>query len=643
MVKNSDNRFFRPILLGAIFAIFNSFWVTNIDGIYFGRSGMHLTAMSIFFNVIFCLFFIILFNLLLHRYMPSYTLGKSEILIIYIMMNMASGMAGHGFMLILSQLIGFTFWYATPENEWVNLIQPFIPTWISIRDTRILKAYYLGESDLYNIEHLKAWLIPITSWTCFIFAFVGVMTFINIIVRKRWIEQEKLTYPIIQLPLEMINDPKSFFKNRLMWYGFIIAAGIDLINGLSFLFPAIPNIYVKMTNIGQYLTFKPFNAIGWFPVAFYPFIIGLGFLIPTDLSFSFWFFYLVWKSQSVILAAIGKIGGETYGFQRNSIYLAAGAFLGLCLVALWQTRKHLGEAFKNALGMKASLDNKNEPVSYRAAFIGLLLSSFFLVGFCYMAGMSLWVIIVFFLIYYALCIAITRMRAEMGVPVHDHHNGGPDIIMPGAFGTRILGGSNLTIMAHFWFFNRAHYSDVMPHQLEGLKIADKIRANNRRIMISILAGTFIGILATFWAVLHYSYDVGMQGRLEWFGYEPFNRLHSWLTNPKDPDYTVISSIVSGIIIYIVLMVLRNHFIWWPFHPAGFAVSNSWGANVTWFPVLIGWAIKTIILRFGGIKAHSKATPFFLGLMLGEFVVGTFWSLLGVIVNNPHYSFFPYGR
>ncbi len=643
MIKNTNSRLLRPIILGIILAIFNSFWVTNVDGIYFGRSGMHLTAMSIFFNVIFCLFFLILVNLFLDRYIPKYALSRSEILIIFIMMNMASGMAGHGFMLILSQLIAFTFWYSTPENEWANTIQPFIPKWISMRDTHALKGYYLGETSFYNIEYIKAWLVPIISWTSFILAFISVMVFINIIIRKRWIEQEKLTYPIIQLPMEMINDPKSFFKNHLMWYGFGISALIDLINGLSFLFPVIPNIYVKMTNLGQYLTFRPFNAIGWFPIAFYPFIIGLGFLIPADLSFSFWFFFLAWKSQNIILSAFGKAGSQTYGFQKYSIYIAAGAFIGLCLVALWQARGHLAQALRSAIGMKSNIDNKNEPVSYRIAFIGLLISISFIVGFCYMAGMSLWVIIGFFLIYYALCFAMTRMRAEMGVPVHDHHNGGPDIILPEALGTRMLGGSNLTMMAHFWFFNRAHYSDVMPHQLEGFKVADKIHANNKFIMISIFAGTFIGILATFWAVLHYSYEVGMQGRLEWFGYEPFNRLYSWLTNPRDPDFSVIISIVSGIAIYVILMILRNHFIWWPFHPAGFAVSNSWGAHVTWFPILIGWGIKTIILSFGGMKAHSKAIPFFLGLMLGEFVVGTFWSLLGAITNNPHYSFFPYGR
>jgi hypothetical protein len=131
-------------------------------------------------------------------------------------------------------------------------------------------------------------------------------------------------------------------------------------------------------------------------------------------------------------------------------------------------------------------------------------------------------------------------------------------------------------MSYTWFFNRTHYSDVMPHQLEGFKMANKMGLNNKRLMVSIIISMFVAIVATFWAILHYSYQVGMEGRLEWLGYEPFNRLQSWLSDPKDPDYSILGPLGAGAIIYVFLMVMRNRFFWWPLHPAGFAVSNSWG-------------------------------------------------------------------
>ena len=36
--------------------------------------------------------------------------------------------------------------------------------------------------------------------------------------------------------------------------------------------------------------------------------------------------------------------------------------------------------------------------------------------------------------------------------------------------------------------------------------------------------------------------------------------------------------------------------------------------------------------------HRKAVPFFLGIVLGEFVIGSFWSLLAVILDKPMYRF-----
>ena len=86
--------------------------------------------------------------------------------------------------------------------------------------------------------------------------------------------------------------------------------------------------------------------------------------------------------------------------------------------------------------------------------------------------MSIWVITIFFTIYLALEISITRMQAELGTLVHDLHYAGPDILLPKAIGTKALGPRNLSMFSMFWFLNRAYYSDVMPHQLEALKMID---------------------------------------------------------------------------------------------------------------------------------------------------------------------------
>ena len=94
--------------------------------------------------------------------------------------------------------------------------------------------------------------------------------------------------------------------------------------------------------------------------------------------------------------------------------------------------------------------------------------------------MSVWVILIFFCCYYALAIGITRMRAELGSPVLDQHWWGPDHMLYTAFGTRRLGAQNLTALSYLYFFNRSYDCLLMPHQLEGLKIAEQAQIENRK-------------------------------------------------------------------------------------------------------------------------------------------------------------------
>lgn len=61
----------------------------------------------------------------------------------------------------------------------------------------------------------------------------------------------------------------------------------------------------------------------------------------------------------------------------------------------------------------------------------------------------------------------------------------------------------------------------------------------------------------------------------------------------------------------------------------------------WFPMFVSWLIKWTILRYGSVKAYRKAVPFFVGLVLGEFVVGCGWDLVGIMYGFDPYSYWPY--
>lgn len=102
-----------------------------------------------------------------------------------------------------------------------------------------------------------------------------------------------------------------------------------------------------------------------------------------------------------------------------------GAYLGLGLLAIWITRKHLWKVTINVISKHTDIEKPNETIGYRIAVSLVIISSFFLMGFCHFAGMSMWVIVIFFLLYFLLSISFTRIRAESGILFHDLHFMGP--------------------------------------------------------------------------------------------------------------------------------------------------------------------------------------------------------------------------
>ena len=605
------------------------------------------TQVSLFFNAIFTTLVLLGITTLFKKGRALINrlpvLNRAELLTIYTCVSIGSGLAGVDRLLVLIPLPGHAHWFASPENDWVGLFHRYIPQWLVISDKRILEGYHYGVSTLYTSTTFWAWVPVVLWWSAFIVALHLVMLCINIILRKQWVESERLSYPIIQLPLEMTQPRGIFFRSPWMWFGLGIGATIDIINGLNFLFPAVPSLGGKLYDLRRIFTERPLNAIGWSPIAIFPFGVGLSFFIPLDLSYSCWVFWLIWRAERILGGIMGWRTLPRFPYEAEQSH---GAYLGLCVVALWMSRRHLKQVLVTVGGKSLSrhsatpvcgksLSHTDEPIPYSLALIGLILGMTFIGGFCSKLGMSLWVIAVFFIIWLAISIAITRLRAELGSPVHDLHFIGPDEMMPRMFGIRRLGAANLTGFSYLYFLNRAHRSHAMPHQLEGFKLADGARSPLRRLAILMMFASALGAVSSFWAFLSLGYwDGGPSG----FGRESFNRLERWLNYSAPPEGPALGFAGVGFGLTLLLAAMRMRFLWWNLHPVGYAISGSWAINPMVGSIFVGWLMKWIVLRYGGLRWHRAAIPFFLGLVLGEFLIGTFWSVCGIILDQPMYRF-----
>jgi hypothetical protein len=441
--------------------------------------------------------------------------------------------------------------------------------------------------------------------------------------------------------MQLTEPGHRLLRSKLMWMGFAIAGGISLVNGLSVLYPNVPYIPVKMWDIAPMFPNKPWNAIGWTPVSFYPYGIGLGFLLPLDMLFSCWFFFLMWR----VIRVIGAVYGA-YDTTPNFPYMnqqALGAYYLVGIFALWSGRKHLASVLRIALRGEKDAAEADSPMRYRTAVFGLVIGTLAVMAFFRAIGLAWWMAVVAIGMYFFLALAISRMHAEFGPPAHDLHMIGPEVVLTGVLGTQAFSPGQLTGLSWFWWFNRAYRSIPIAYQLDGMKLAQRGRMSQRSMAVAIGVASVAAVVSGFWIYLHFGYQRGasvkMAGHVPGFGLEAFSRhLDVWMLNRTKPDIPSGLAIGWGMAFAHFLYMMKLRVSWWPLHPLGFAVSTSYSIGTLWLPLMIAWAAKLITLRSGGLRTYRVALDFFLGLLLGDFIVGCLWPIVGWMLGVSTYSF-----
>ncbi|MFC1714646.1 DUF6785 family protein [Candidatus Poribacteria bacterium] len=325
-----------------------------------------------------------------------------------------------------------------------------------------------------------------------------------------------------------------------------------------------------------------------------------------------------------------------------------GAYVGLLVFALWAGRRHFLKVFKTALYMDRTsdtVDDSGEPMPYRMAVWGLIGGVTILSLFSHRIGMALYIAPLFFALYYLLSTTMARVRAELGFMVQDIGGMDPASTIIKWFGTRAMGPSTLTAFGLYKFITRASRSNAMPHQLEALKLAERTKINNRRLLMTILLATFFGGVITAWTLLvkYYKHGAASGHFGPWalgLANDAFRPIQNRLTYPTTTNYTYISFMGVGFLFTMSFMLLRSRLIWWPFHPLGYALAPTWGMYNLWSCIFIASVAKWVILKQGGFRTYRRAIPFFLGLALGDYVLGSIWSILSVVLDKPMYQFWP---
>jgi hypothetical protein len=247
--------------------------------------------------------------------------------------------------------------------------------------------------------------------------------------------------------------------------------------------------------------------------------------------------------------------------------------------------------------------------------------------------MALTTALCYFALLLLIVIVVARLRAEVGLPTFEFYQVGADEVLQRVAGTRHWSSGDLTTMSLFFWLTRTHRQFPMQNQVDSFRLGRRSELSLRGLTGVILLASAAGTVAAFWALLHVTYQVGYEsakfrGPAIWaFGNDPWQKLDNWLQSPQPPDTGAIGAYLFGMVMAAFLALMRSWFVDWPFHPAGYLVAGCFGLMRLWLPVFLAWVVKTIVLRYGGLRGYRAALPFFIGLVLGEFTAGFLRTVL----------------
>jgi hypothetical protein len=637
--------------LGTLLLIFNAYFGTYS---YVVVQAMIWTQTALLRGPVVLLFFLVLLNLLFVRFARRFALSQAELILLYSMLCLGTCSAGYGFVQILINQMAAPFYekYATSASGFQDRIWPYIPAWLAPRDPDVINGFFRGNASLYDRDVLAGWAAPVLAWGAFIFAIFWVLLCATTLVRRQWVEEERLTFPLVLLPLEMTEGGGAtpFWKSKLLWAGFLLAGVMESVNALNFLYPSVPALPIKpigANQLEQFLTQRPWSQAGMLRLAFYPFVIGIGYLLSLDVSFSCWFLYLCVKAANIITAALGLAEGGGSGPANRAPFIreqSLGAFIGIAVFSAWMARRALLRAWQEM--KRPTGADRGELMSFRLALIGGAAGLLFLAGFLIAAGFTpamgtLWVFI-----YFCFSLTLARIVSEAGAGWAFAPNWSPTAFTSDAIGANNLAAKNLAVLHGYTAWASDMRDNPMPQQMQSVKLGHSAGITPRAFLWPLIWASAFGILCAFWAHLDIYYTYGaatakVRPALQNGATGPARQAASIILTPTFQDIYGLIAAAFGLLIAITFSVLRQQFPWWPLNPVGYALATTQSMDYMWFPFFLAWLAKYLTLRYGGIKAYRSALPFFLGLILGDYVVPTLWGVFGMATGYQQYMAFPH--
>ncbi|MCP4119857.1 MAG: hypothetical protein GY737_31545 [Desulfobacteraceae bacterium] len=646
-----DNRVIRPraFILGIVLAMvicaltpFNNLYrqATPLGGGYFPLAPFYI------------LVWMTLLTALGRRLFPGRTFMTGlELIFTWMLMVLVAGIAYTGFARTFFINITAPLYFGAADQKWRTILSPLLPDSLFPTDRTAVEMLYngieggrtMGWGELAAAVPWGAWLAPFLSWALFmVCAYFLMLCLINLINRQATVN-ERMNFPLLIVPRMMeqaVNQSRvgPFFKNRFLLTGMAIPVLLHGLNGLNFYFPWVPQINTLVLAGSYFPRQGIFAGFVKLKLYFYPAFIGFAYLASKQVSFSFWFFFFIGALFTGLLTVTGHSFpasdlGVTFGptLSRPEETQMIGAFIVFFLFLMWLARFYFKEVAAHAFFLKTGHPSAPRVRWDRRVFWATVISFFLLVAWLVFHGMNFFGAVALLLFFVMFMMVATRVVCQGGVTYFTLTVAPLDALNT-LVGLKIFSSLGLLLAG---VTQKVLFVDlresVMPSILHTHRVARRVRSQG------VIAGAVfvamvvcLGVSAIAMVLVCYRYGIRELG-LDWATrttVSVYNNLVPLIHDPPGQGDSIRWFALMGAMVMMVLVAGYHRFYWWPLHPIGYLMVYSSAMKILWLSFFIGWIFNALCMRYGGVTLYKRMRYFFVGLILGDFLMGGTFAVIG---------------
>lgn len=605
----------RAVLLGLLTIVVSTFYMD-----YFARN-----LVKSYLPVAVLIPFVgwVVLNTLLRLTVPRAALSKHEILVVFAIIWVSGNMPAVGWGMHSVSLIPAPDFYASPENRVRDVIIPLLPKYLFLEPTKDPSIH-----QLYTGLHLGdetpwfKWFRPLFWWLVGCLGAFMASLFCSVLFFRQWDEQERLVFPMSAFPVDMLAEDSdgipSVFKNKIFWFGFAFTFGVIAWNIIGYFAITLP----KITLFGTYVT-KQVDLGNNFP-PFYlrvqPLLMGLAYLCPTDILFSFWFYNLLNTFKIGTMNRTGftvGLAGQPAKAGEIAMLESSGALFLVVGWSIWVSRRHLKHTFDVAFFRPRHEDN-GAPCSYRTAWLGFGASTLIVGGWCVSSGMGMGAVFLQLIFMFVCYFGISKYAATTGFTFLNPAGGKGFAVIQSIGGSVNFSPSSQAMMVLIQrniFLGAPIRTASIPSIPHYFKMLGPNLKRIPSIWLILPGALIVGWWLAAYVRIDRCYRIGglNAGLVPW----GVNALVANLPYIEGTKNYVFDPQKLGVWLFgageaAILTLLRARLSWWPIHPIAIAFPERRYA----FCLMLVWLAKTIVLKIGGVGLYRRSLPFSYGAICG---------------------------